>query len=101
MSIRHTAAALIDAAIAMAGAQVRRLRTALAAGPRVRYALFDGYVGAYAEYYRHEHALRRADGAPPAGVAPARPGAAAGGRTLGGGALPQQPRAVGRTQLAA
>ncbi len=30
---------------------------AQAAGQRIKFALYDGYVGAYAEFYRQEYSL--------------------------------------------
>ena len=43
------------AARAALGAALLRLRQAMATGRRMPAALYDGYVGAYAEFHRNEY----------------------------------------------
>jgi hypothetical protein len=53
---------IINAVTRALGVALLRIRAlagnamvSLAAGPRIRAALYDGYVGAYAEFYRNEY----------------------------------------------
>ena len=58
---------IIKAVFTALGAALSRLRAlasyadaSRAAGGRIKAVLYDGYVGAYAEYYRHEYSREAA-----------------------------------------
>ena len=55
MHIINAVTTAISAALARIRALAGDAMASLAAGPRIRAALYDGYVGAYAEFYRNEH----------------------------------------------